>query len=32
MSAAQDLILSLGFAEVVVGLPRTWGVDFEYRF
>lgn len=32
MSAAQDLILSLGFAEVVVGQPRTWGVDFEYRF
>jgi iron complex outermembrane receptor protein len=32
MSAAQDLILSLGFAEVVVGQPRTWGVDFQYRF
>lgn len=31
-SAAQDLALSLGFSEIVVGLPRTWGVEFEYRF
>jgi len=32
MSAAQDLIQSLGFAEVVLGQPRTWGVSVEYRF
>lgn len=32
LSAAQDIILALGFAEIVVGQPRTWGIDFEYRF
>jgi len=32
MSAAQDLIQSLGFAEVVLGQPRTWGVSVDYRF
>ncbi len=32
MSAAQDLIQSLGFAEVVLGQPRTWGLSVEYRF
>ncbi len=31
-SAAQDLALALGFSEIVVGTPRTWGVEFEYRF
>ena len=31
-SAAQDLALALGFSEIVVGMPRTWGVEFEYRF
>lgn len=32
LSAAQDLIQSLGFAEVVLGQPRTWGLSVEYRF
>jgi iron complex outermembrane receptor protein len=32
LSAAQDLMLSLGFAEVVLGQPRTWGVEAEYHF
>jgi iron complex outermembrane recepter protein len=32
MSSAQDLIQSLGFAEVVLGQPRTWGLSVEYRF
>lgn len=31
-SAAQDLFLSLGFAEIVLGQPRTWGVEVGYRF
>jgi iron complex outermembrane receptor protein len=31
-SAAQDLFLSLGFAEIVVGRPRTWGIEAGYRF
>ncbi|MEZ5497901.1 MAG: TonB-dependent receptor [Steroidobacteraceae bacterium] len=31
-SAAQDLALALGFSEIVVGQPRTWGVEFEYKF
>jgi len=31
-TAAQDLALSLGFSEIVTGVPTTWGVDFEYRF
>jgi len=31
-TAAQDLALSLGFSEIVMGMPTTWGVDFEYRF
>lgn len=31
-SAAQDLFLSLGFAEMVMGQPRTWGVELGYRF
>ena len=31
-TAAQDLALSLGFSEIVMGVPLTWGVDFEYRF
>lgn len=31
-SAAQDLALALGFSEIVMGMPRTWGVEFEYRF
>jgi iron complex outermembrane receptor protein len=31
-TAAQDLALSLGFSEIVVGVPTTWGVEFEYRF
>jgi hypothetical protein len=25
-------MLSLGFAEVVLGQPRTWGVEAEYHF
>jgi iron complex outermembrane recepter protein len=32
LSAAQDLALALGFNEIVMGQPRTWGVDFEYQF
>jgi outer membrane receptor protein involved in Fe transport len=31
-SAAQDLIQSLGFAEIVLSQPRTWGVEAEYHF
>jgi iron complex outermembrane receptor protein len=31
-TAAQDLALSLGFSEIVVGVPTTWGLEFEYRF
>lgn len=31
-SAAQDLALALGFSEIVLGRPRTWGLQFEYRF
>ena len=31
-SSAQDLALALGFSEIVMGMPRTWGVEFEYRF
>jgi iron complex outermembrane receptor protein len=31
-TAAQDLALALGFSEIVVGVPTTWGVEFEYRF
>jgi iron complex outermembrane receptor protein len=31
-SAAQDLALSLGFSEIVLGAPTTWGVEFEYQF
>jgi iron complex outermembrane receptor protein len=31
-SAAQDLALALGFSEIVMGIPRTWGVEFAYRF
>jgi iron complex outermembrane recepter protein len=31
-SAAQDLALSLGFSEIVLGMPRTWGLEFEYQF
>ncbi len=31
-TAAQDLALSLGFSEIVVGMPTTWGLEFEYRF
>lgn len=31
-SAAQDLALALGFSEIVMGMPRTWGLEFEYRF
>jgi iron complex outermembrane recepter protein len=31
-TAAQDLALSLGFSEIVVGVPMTWGLEFEYRF
>ena len=31
-TAAQDLALSLGFSEIVMGFPTTWGVEFEYRF
>ena len=31
-TAAQDLALSLGFSEIVVGTPTTWGLEFEYRF
>jgi len=31
-TAAQDLALSLGFSEIVMGVPTTWGVEFEYRF
>ena len=29
---AGHLALSLGFSEIVLGVPLTWGVDFEYRF
>jgi iron complex outermembrane receptor protein len=31
-TAAQDLALSLGFSEIVTGMPLTWGVEFEYQF
>lgn len=31
-TAAQDLFLSLGFAEEVLGPPRTFGINAEYRF
>jgi len=31
-SAAQDLFLSLRFAEIVVSPPRTWGIEIGYRF
>lgn len=31
-TAAQDLALSLGFSEIVVGMPTTWGLELEYRF
>jgi iron complex outermembrane receptor protein len=31
-SAAQDLFLSLGFAEIVLSQPRTWGIEVGYRF
>ena len=31
-TAAQDLAFALGFSEIVVGVPTTWGVEFEYRF
>ena len=31
-TAAQDLAFALGFSEIVVGVPTTWGLDFEYRF
>ena len=31
-TAAQDLALALGFSEIVVGVPTTWGLEFEYRF
>jgi iron complex outermembrane receptor protein len=31
-TAAQDISVALGFSEIVPGLPRTWGVDLEYRF
>lgn len=31
-TAAQDLALSLGFNEMVLGFPRTWGLQLEYEF
>jgi iron complex outermembrane receptor protein len=31
-TAAQDLALALGFNEIVLGIPRTWGVQLEYQF
>jgi len=31
-TAAQDLALSLGFSEIVTGVPLTWGVEVEYQF
>jgi len=31
-SVAQDLFLSLGFSEIVLSQPRTWGVEVGYRF
>lgn len=31
-SAAQDLALALGFSEIVLNQPRTWGFELEYRF
>jgi iron complex outermembrane receptor protein len=31
-TAAQDLALALGFNEMVLGFPRTWGLQFEYQF
>jgi iron complex outermembrane receptor protein len=31
-TAAQDLTLALGFSEIVLGIPRTWGLEFEYQF
>jgi iron complex outermembrane receptor protein len=31
-TAAQDLALALGFNEMVLGFPRTWGVQLEYQF
>jgi iron complex outermembrane receptor protein len=31
-SAAQDLAFALGFSEIVVGIPTTWGLEYEYRF
>jgi iron complex outermembrane receptor protein len=32
LTAAQDIILALGFAERVQGLPRTYGIEVGYRF
>lgn len=31
-TAGQDIILALGWAEIVLGPPLTWGVEFGYRF
>lgn len=31
-SAAQDLALALGFSEIVLSPPLTWGVEFGYKF
>jgi hypothetical protein len=31
-SAAQDIMLALGWAEIVMGQPRTWGLEFQYQF
>jgi len=31
-TSAQDLALALSFSEIVVGVPRTWGVGFNYNF
>lgn len=32
VTSAQDIILALGFAERVQGMPRTFGVEVGYRF
>ena len=31
-SAAQDLALALGFSEIVLGQPRTYGIEFGCKF
>ena len=32
LTAAQDIIVALGFAERSINLPRTWGAELIWRF